>query len=456
MRGSARLGEPFVTMLGRAGGIHMKRRKAALLLSSLAFLIATTVGAQEGELDPLLELLVEQGVITMEQALAVQAEYDRRNAAAEADRISGAVPSVGAPDRLTEQTSVPAAEPEERWYDRIDFRGDLRLRGEFFWVEGISPNDRRDRFRVRIRPGIYTDITDWLEVGLQVRSGDPNDPVSDNESLDGDFSLKSISISEGYAAFHPNEWFDLTLGKFDAKKKWLVTDMQWDDDVTVEGAMQEFSFAPLKANLYQYILEESGSSRDAYLLGGQVYGTFGGSHIGAFTVGAGFDAWIRPQMVVDRTLSGSLKGNRVTNLLDDEDNLVSEFDIANAFVTWSWSQNERWPIKFSLFGYLNTGARGLGESNDTGYFVRLQVGDYKRKGQMMIRASRYYSEPDALFYVFAQSDTTMASDVDGYRLDFRLGYVKKSYFNFTWYHTKPVYSLAATMDRLQVDYIIVF
>ncbi len=88
--------------------------------------------------------------------------------------------------------------------------------------------------------------------------------------------------------------------------------------------------------------------------------------------------------------------------------------------------------------------------------MRLQVGDYKKKGQMMFRASRYYSEPDALFYVFAQSDTTMASDVDGYRFDFRLGYVKKSYFNFTWYHTKTVYSLFPDMDRLQVDYIIVF
>jgi hypothetical protein len=50
----------------------------------------------------------------------------------------------------------------------------------------------------------------------------------------------------------------------------------------------------------------------------------------------------------------------------------------------------------------------------------------------------------------------MASDVDGYRFDFRLGYVKKSYFNLTWYHTKSVYALFPDMDRLQVDYIIVF
>lgn len=435
----------------------MRRRTVTVAACALALLAAMTIQAQDRQLDPLLELLVEQGVITMEQALAVQAEYDRRREAESNGRVIPPEPRPPQPE------SAPAAAPvetgaagDEAWYERINFRGDLRLRGEFFWVEGISPNDRRERFRFRFRPGMYTDITDWLEVGLQLRSGDPDDPVSDNESFDGAFSLKAISISEAYAAVHPNDWFDLIMGKFDPKKRWVVTDMQWDDDVTVEGAMQELALGPLEASLYQYILEESGSSRDAYMLGGQVHGDFSTDAVGTFTVGAGFDSWVRPQMVVNRTLDGTLGGNSVTNLLDADGKLISDFDIANAFVTWSWKKSERWPVKFSLFGYLNTGAKDVGTDYDTAYFVRLEVGDYKRKGQMMVRASRYYSEPDALFYVFAQSDTTMASDVDGYRLDFRLGYVKKSYFNVTWYHTKPVFAFVPTMDRLQVDYIIVF
>lgn len=434
----------------------MRRWTVRVAVCALALLTAAAIQAQDRQLDPLLELLVEQGVITMEQALGVQAEYDRRREAENNLRLIQPEPS------LPQAESTPAAAVEkeaaadESWYERFDFRGDLRLRGEFFWVEGISPNDRRERFRLRFRPGMYTDITDWLEVGFQLRSGDPDDPVSDNESFDGAFSLKAISISEAYAAVHPNDWFDLVMGKFDPKKKWVVTDMQWDDDVTVEGAMQVLELGRFQTSLYQFILEESGSSRDASMLGGQLHGSFGSEASGTLTVGVGYDSWIRPQMIADRTLSGSLKGNRVTNLLDEDKVLVSDFDIASAFVVWSWKKSDRWPVKFSLFGYLNTGARDLGTDYDTAYFVRLQVGDYKRKGQMMIRASRYYSEPDALFYVFAQSDTTMASDVDGYRLDFRLGCVKKSFFNLTWYHTKPVYASVPTMDRLQVDYIIEF
>ena len=436
----------------------MTRWMVRILVIVMLLVAVVGVGAEEPELDPLLELLVEQGVITREQALAVQAEYDRRRAAGQSSIVVPPQPDPAKPPVPPQTVEAPPPEEtkDERWYDRIDFKGDLRLRGEFFWVDGISLNDRRQRFRARIRPGIYTDITDWMEVGLQVRSGDPLDPVSDNSSFDGGFALIPISFSEVFADFHLGKSLDLTLGKFDPKKKWVVTDMQWDDDVTVEGAMQELSFGPLKVDFYQYVLEEDKNTSDSYLLGGQVYGKFGSDGVGSFTVGAGYDEWIRPQMVADLTLSGKLHGNRVTNLLDDNDQLISDFEIANAFATWSWSRNERWPVKFSVFGYLNTGAQGLGKEYDTGYFVRLQVGDYKKRGQMMFRASRYYSEPDALFYVFAQSDTTMASDVDGYRFDFRLGYVKKSYFNFTWYHTKTVYSLFPDMDRLQVDYIIVF
>ena len=213
------------------------------------------------ELDPLLALLVEQGVITMEQALAVQAEYDRRREAEQAPAAVTPQPATAAPpptapavpDQVAEATSTEAA-PEttttaakEKWYDRFDFKGDLRLRAEFFKIEGISADNYRERFRARFRAGMYTEITDWMDVGFQLRSGDPDDPVSDNSTFDGGFALIPISISEAYAGFHPTGWLDLTVGKFDAQKKWVVSDMQWDDDVTVAGAMEEFSSGRLSS-----------------------------------------------------------------------------------------------------------------------------------------------------------------------------------------------------------------
>ena len=426
-------------------------------IAALALLCAGAVGssAAEKELDPLLEILIENGVITRAQALAVEAERDRRaavarQAAAKADQTKAEPAAPPLP------IATPAPEIKSAWYDRIDFKGDLRLRYEAFHVDGISRNDQRHRFRMRIRPGWYTDITDWMNVGFQLRSGDPRDPVSDNQSVDGGFSMKEVAFSEGFANFTPTGWLAFTLGKFDPKKKWVVTDMQWDDDVTVEGAMQELTFGPFKADLYQFLLEEKRGGEDAYLIGAQAYANLATGSNSTLTFGAGFDNWVRPQIVVDLTLDGELRGNRITNLLDDEEHLYSDFDIFTAFAKWSWSGSKQWPVKVHLAAYNNTGAAGPGEDYNQGYFARVQLGDYKEKYQPMFRYTRYYSEPDAIFYVFAQSDTTRASDVDGHRFDFRLGFVKKSYFNFTWYRTKPVYAEVPTMDRFQMDYVIRF
>jgi hypothetical protein len=431
------------------------------IIAILCVAVVAGVGAEEVELDPLLELLVEQGVITLEQAVGVQAEYDRRRAAGRPSEIVPPRPEAvapAAPPLVVEATPPPEEKKEAHWYDKIDFKGDLRLRYEGFWIDGISDRNHRDRERIRIRPGIYSQVTDWMRVGFQLRSGDPLDPVSDNQTVEDGFTMKPIAISEAFAAFTPVDWFGLHVGKFDAKKLWRVSDMQWDDDVTVEGMLQNLEFGPFEASLYQYALEERKQGEDSYLFGGQARGVFKLGSNDNLTVGAGYDSWYNPQYLVDKTLNGDIRGNRVTNILDDNEQLISDFTIGNIFAEWTHNSKSRWPIKLTAFGYHNFGARGLGKEWDDGYFIRFQIGDYKEKGQLAFRASRYFSEPDALFYIFAQSDTTMVSDVDGYRFDLRLGYVMKSYFNFTWYHTKPASSLEDTpaMDRLQVDYIIVF
>jgi hypothetical protein len=72
----------------------------------LAVSLATHGVAEQptGEMDPLLELLVEQGVITEKQARAVQAEYDRRRAEA----TEAPTTAVTAPAAEGQPTTAPA------------------------------------------------------------------------------------------------------------------------------------------------------------------------------------------------------------------------------------------------------------------------------------------------------------------------------------------------------------
>ena len=96
----------------------------------------------------------------------MQAEYDRRQTAEPAAEPVVEAPPFAPTQPVVAEMAAPVeeeAKPKaEKWYDRIDFKGDLRLRFEAFKMAGISEDDRRERFRLRIRPGIYTDVTDWM------------------------------------------------------------------------------------------------------------------------------------------------------------------------------------------------------------------------------------------------------------------------------------------------------
>ena len=77
-------GQRSVTQRGSA----MKRWKVWSVVLLVVFVGVLGAGADEPELDPLLKLLVKRGLITMEEALAVQAEYDRRSGGRSSRRLS--------------------------------------------------------------------------------------------------------------------------------------------------------------------------------------------------------------------------------------------------------------------------------------------------------------------------------------------------------------------------------
>jgi hypothetical protein len=377
-------------------------------------------------------------------------------------------------------------EQEAKWYDKLDFGGDLRLRYEGFdWDEEFDEG-RRDRFRYRLRAGVKAQIRTDLTIGMQVRSGNPDNPHSDNQSFDGGFSKDTISVAELFVNWKATDSLAIMGGKFSPKKLWHVSDMHWDDDVVVEGVLEGFEWEmegvlkKLELSLYQFILEESSSSGDAYMIGGQIAPTFGLGADNKVTLGLGYDALTNPDQVVALTLSGRLDTEPegiVTNLVDPETGvLVGDFDVGNLFAVWKNRSIERWPVKVSLFYYRNFGAESAvgsivesedgvlvpivsdlaSEDNDTAFYGRIQIGDYKQPGQTAVRYTRYDSKPDAMFYAWVQSDTKRGSNVDGHRVDVRIGMPSQDYLNVTWYNTDWKVGGGATMNRWQVDYIFKF
>src|SRR4029453_13292728 len=81
-------------------------------------------------------------------------------------------------------------------------------------------------------------------------SGNPNDPISTNQTFTGDFTRKNINLDWAYITLTPGKTFgirpglvSLTGGKF-AVPQFRVGELIWDDDLSVEGFSQVFQALP--------------------------------------------------------------------------------------------------------------------------------------------------------------------------------------------------------------------
>ena len=374
--------------------------------------------------------------------------------------------------------SVPrcAGAAEEKWYDRIEPTGSFRVRFDTALMEGEFEDGERDRWRFRLRAGANYDFKqDWIKFGFQVRSGDPDNLVSDNKTLGEGLSLDDFSFGEVWAHFTVTGEFDLRLGKLDPGRFWEVDDMQWDGDVTLEGALQRLELgrengllANLGASFYQYALEDRGSD-SAWLLGAQVRPTLQWDSGLALALGATFNYYFNPQVLVDARLSGEMSGNRVTNLLDERGQLVSEFRILTLSAIWSFDHLDNWPLEVSLFGHKNlgasdrvgvengySGALGVASDNDSAYFLRGSLGRFDAFKRLQLRYTYYHSEPDALVFAYAQSDTRRSSNLDGHRVEVRLGMPANTFFHVTYYRTHTSLGESPVYESWFFDYSIRF
>jgi hypothetical protein len=122
------------------------------------------------------------------------------------------------------------------------FSGDFRLRAEPTFG---GPADRsQDRFRERIRLRFNADaaLNDQIKGGFSLASGDLNNPISTNQTLNQYDTRKPIAIDRAYATYTPS-WFKpltLTGGKF--SYPWFNTELVWDKDLNPEGAGETLAF----------------------------------------------------------------------------------------------------------------------------------------------------------------------------------------------------------------------
>jgi hypothetical protein len=128
---------------------------------------------------------------------------------------------------------------------RFRFTGDVRVRGEAFYQEGVAD---RWRPRIRARFGFDGKLNENLIAGIHmatgtIANGNPTltDPVSTNETLTSFFERKAIGLDRAYVTWQPQNWkfVQATGGKFAAN--WQKTVLTFDNDLNPEGFTVKFS-----------------------------------------------------------------------------------------------------------------------------------------------------------------------------------------------------------------------
>jgi len=128
------------------------------------------------------------------------------------------------------------------------FSGDFRLRAEPTFGGPADRSQDRFRERIRLRFNAEAELNDQLKGGFSLASGDLNNPISTNQTLNQYDTRKPIAIDRVYATYTPSWFRSLTLtgGKF--AYPWFNTELVWDKDLNPEGAGETLAF-PVKAPL---------------------------------------------------------------------------------------------------------------------------------------------------------------------------------------------------------------
>ena len=216
----------------------------------------------------LLDVLVNKGLLSEEDALVIKMQESKKDYATKAE-----VAAVR--DEVQAVVSEAGGYGLPSWLEGMKIKGDVRLRYES--IDNDSGNDT-SRFRYRLRVGLEKGFDNGLAAGFRLASaaassGSPT--TSTNVTLGGSFDNDPISIDRGYIKYAPEtlEWLELAGGR--VANPFLSTDIVWDSDLNFDGFVEKFTLPVSEdfevfATLTQFALNQPGSSStDSYLWGFQ-------------------------------------------------------------------------------------------------------------------------------------------------------------------------------------------
>ncbi len=293
----------------------------------------------------------------------------------------------------------------EKYLDKIKVYGDIRLRHE-----SDFPDDRRERHRqrTRVRLGVNYNITEEIQIGTRITTGDRDDPNSTHVTFGDVFDRLEISLDRAFIHYKP-KWLEgawITGGKFENPLFYnpIYGENVWDKDVQPEGVAIGYGVTKPIARLQKlkfmaawYRVLEQGDSNGVIMWNFQAHGEFKLSDV--LTSELAISYFLYSDVTPDRdpTLLDDDQGNSLEDDNSDgiDDDFESRFGILNPILTFTYTGLSI-PIIFASEYIFNTRAGGENHGWILGLALKPKEWEIYYQWQLI--------EQDAVFSPFAQDD----------------------------------------------------
>ncbi|MFH0771328.1 MAG: putative porin [Candidatus Omnitrophota bacterium] len=441
----------------------MARFKLILLVA--LWWAALSACSYAGEVDILVQKLVDKGVLTAGEAQQILTETKEESKKQLVHGKSSGVP---------------------QWVQDIKLKGDFRLRYQWDKAkQADSVVSKRDRARIRLRVGAETKFMDQFKVGFGIATGTTSDPRSTNITIGDGFSFKDIILDYGYGQYDtdlscylPPLSLSLIGGKF-PNPIWEPVDMLWDTDIRPEGVAAKISYnvnpdLELFMNDAFFILDESSGDKGDPIMfiaqpGAKWKITDGIKLVGA--VDSYFFNGVKDHLALDynsgtNTIARRSDQNSATGPLV----YLYNYNSISPKVEFGFTE----PFKFagfdtgvpylSFFGeYINNWDRSC---KDDGWALGAKIGSGKvsDKGQWQLCYNYRFFEKDAWLDTFPDSDFYSGkTNAKGNNVIFQYGVSKNSPINLEYYQTMNMTRASENSDSsrlpaqvIQVDWMVKF
>lgn len=227
-------GIPYNTNNAQPGRYLMKKGVLFFIAACICMFQTVPLSSHAGEVDVLINRLVEKGIIEQSDAADILKDVHAAAAQQRKQMVTDTAAAL--------QQDIPGFFDIPSWVQRTQLTGHLRLRYQL--------NDRKGRndihrARYRLRLGFITEITDRINVGFGLVTGN-RDPRTTNVTIGRSFDSPGIWLDYAYASYAPFDWLTLTGGKI-INPLWLSSDWLWDGDIRPEGisAAAKYDFNPM-------------------------------------------------------------------------------------------------------------------------------------------------------------------------------------------------------------------